>query len=80
MVCYSMSMSEDIKWRKVQAGIYSAEGTTVRVEKRTDTEECWEVTFLKPGSDLRWHTASSSTMREAKDCAFGHIQRERAAS
>lgn len=66
----------NITWRKVQAGTYQADGTSVQVIKRADVAECWEVTYVRNG--VRLHAQQRPTMREAKSSALGFVWAERA--
>jgi hypothetical protein len=63
-----------VRWSKICAGVYQAEGTSVQVIKREDVAECWEVTYLVEG--IRHHAQQRPTMREARDAALGFVQRE----
>src|SRR5688572_15927344 len=64
-----MTQAGAIKWHKIEAGKYQAEGTTVQVVKSTTAEECWYVLDTATGQ-RGW---DSRTMREARDMATGLI-------
>lgn len=58
-----------IKWNRVEAGRYQAEGTTIQVVKRTDIQDAWYAEDTTTGKTF----AYSPTMREAKDSALGWV-------